>query len=207
MQMRCAVRILILAAGLLLPLLTFAQGFVNLDFESANLSSYSPGPVPTVDAIPGWTALRDNSPQETIAYNVGGLIEIVAATTIQGDYYIHLQGQRGLTVSIGQTGTIPDTSQSLVFWGNVNLASISFNGQELSLVVLGQTPGYSIYGADIAGFAGKTGPLLLSATGTAFADIDNLAFSTSPIPEPSGLTLAGLALVALRFWRWRKPMQ
>lgn len=50
-------------------ILARGQGFVNLDFESANLSGYSPGSVPATDAIPGWTTLTNGLPQQTIAYN------------------------------------------------------------------------------------------------------------------------------------------
>jgi hypothetical protein len=37
---------------------TYSQGFMNLNFESANVSAYSPGDsfVPTNNAIPGWVA-------------------------------------------------------------------------------------------------------------------------------------------------------
>ena len=47
-----------------------AQGFVNLNFESADLSGYSPDLVPAADAIPGWTAYLGATPLTNIYYDV-----------------------------------------------------------------------------------------------------------------------------------------
>jgi hypothetical protein len=46
------------------------QGFVNLDFEGANLSDYGAGSVPAADAIPGWTAYLGGIVQTNINYDV-----------------------------------------------------------------------------------------------------------------------------------------
>jgi hypothetical protein len=58
----------------------------------------------------------------------------------------------------------------------------------LSLIGLVHTANYNIYEANIGAFAGQTGQLLFTSTGypTAVGDmIDNIQFSSSPIPEPS----------------------
>jgi hypothetical protein len=46
---------IILVTAILMFTRAFSQGFVNLDFESANLTGYSPGnTIPTANAFPGW---------------------------------------------------------------------------------------------------------------------------------------------------------
>ena len=174
---------------------TFAQGFVNLDFESANLSGYSAGSVPATDAIPGWTAYLGGTPLTNINYNTGGSVEIVGSSAMQGNFYIRLQsgGSSSTEPSIGQTGTIPETAQSLIWWGIVAPVVLSFNGQTLSFSMLGPATGSAfIYGVDISSFAGQTGQLLFASTsplslGPSF--IDNIQFSSSPIPESSAVSL------------------
>ena len=80
----------------------FSQGFVNLDFESANLSGYPPpNAVPVGDAIPGWTAYIGSTELTTISYDALALDDanvcIVddnvfrASTIIQGQYSLMLQ--------------------------------------------------------------------------------------------------------------------
>jgi hypothetical protein len=176
----------------------FSQGFVNLDFESANLSGYSPGSsVPTNNAIPGWVAYNNN--RVTLLPDVNyvntpsssGGVEIITNNPIQGDYYIYLGGGE-----IGQTGTIPIDAESLIFWGNYSAVGfggafdrISFGGQTLTVVELGETTNYNIYGIDVSAFAGDTAQLLFSAISglgspPPFA-IDNIQFSSSPTSEPS----------------------
>jgi hypothetical protein len=107
--------------------------------------------------------------------------------------------------SIGQTGTIPGTAQSLIFWG-FGLGVVSFNGQTLPASVLGYTPNYDILGVNVAPFAGQTGQLLFTSThyGPSIGfSIENIQFSSSPIPEPSVFSL--FALGGLGFlWQWRK---
>jgi hypothetical protein len=62
------ISIIFTAALLSLAESGFAQGFVNLDFEAANLSAYGAGPaaVPATNAIPGWTAYLGGVPQTDI---------------------------------------------------------------------------------------------------------------------------------------------
>jgi len=54
----------------------FSRQFVNLDFESANLSGYSPpNGVPASDAVPGWTAYVSSTELTTIGYDVLTLVQ------------------------------------------------------------------------------------------------------------------------------------
>ena len=182
-----------------------AQGFVNLDFEDANLSGYSAGPVPAVDAIPGWTAYLGGMALTNINYNVTGGITIEGShrgSSIQGNYFIYLEGSGGFlqpdeNASIGQTGTIPATARSMIFWGAfyTPFDIISFNGQPLPVTGTGSGANYSIYGVNISAFAGQTGQLLFTSRSTPAAGgdaIDNIQFSSSAVPEPGVLSLLGL---------------
>ncbi len=189
------------------------QGFVNMDFESANLSGYSAGSVPTSNAIPGWTAYIGGMTLANINYNIGiggGIqVSVIGTNAFQGNYCVLLQGEVSTSVnepaSIGQTGTIPGTAQSLIFWG-FGPGVVSFNGQILPLTVLSYTANYDILGINISPYAGQTGQLLFTSThygvSTGFS-IDNIQFSSSPIPEPGIVSL--FALGSLGFlWQRQK---
>src|SRR5436190_6140921 len=73
-----------------------AQGtFGNLDFESANLSGYSPGSaVPIASALPGWSGFIAGGGTDQISYDsfalAGGSISIMDSHTTVG--YPPLQG-------------------------------------------------------------------------------------------------------------------
>ena len=181
-----------------------AQGFVNLDFESANLSGYSFGSVPASAAIPGWTAysgivaLANINLVET-GSEVQGPVEIAQSTALQGNYYVSLtwNGNANIHPSISQTGTIPATTQSLIWWGTggSSFTAVSINGQSLSFSLLSNEGYYGIFGADISAYAGQTGQLVFSSNEPITAGnvwIDNVQFSSSQIPEPSTLGLLAL---------------
>jgi hypothetical protein len=199
-----------------------SQSFVNLNFESANVSGYSPGPIPTQDAFPDWAAYYGSPSDPThsgslseVGYDgisTGGAVISLDDSNapapygpIQGNYSALLEGSTvaaDTTASLGQTGTIPSTAQSLIFWawGNVD---VSFNGQALSLVDISNTVNYAVYAASISSFAGETGQLLFTAPVQTETVFDNIQFSTSPVPEPSTLALCALGGLSL-VWRWRK---
>jgi hypothetical protein len=144
-------KILIICICLTLASFTsYAQGFVNLNFESANLNGYSPGAinVPTNNAIPGWTASFPSpvygvQQSATVAYDtvsLGGAAIIIydtnslSYTPIQGRYSIFFQGDyrpglsSGNAAEISQTGLVPTTAQSLIFWGSFGGDTLLFNG-------------------------------------------------------------------------------
>ncbi len=53
----------------------FAQSFVNLNFESANVTGYSPGIIPASNAFPGWSVTAPNIFYNDISLS-GGSISI-----------------------------------------------------------------------------------------------------------------------------------
>jgi hypothetical protein len=198
---------------------------MNLNFESANVSGYSPGEsIPIQDAFPDWSAYigPPSDPTHlgaTIFYDGvttgGALVSLQDSNAgapygpIQGNYSALLAGSipaAESTASLGQTGSIPSTAQSLIFWDSLGTLDVSFDGQALSLVEISNTVNYTVYAANISPFAGDTGQLLFTAPVYTAAVLDNIQFSTSPIPEPS--TLAFCMLGGLSFvWRLRKKLK
>jgi hypothetical protein len=192
-----------------------SQGFINLNFESANVSGYSPGSIPASNGIPGWIAYISGVSQNNILYNDASLGEAAVSLqdtngiypSIQAKYSILLQATFFApdtnSAAIGQTGTVPTSAESLLFWANVNLSGVAnnmqvtFNSNILSYVAIGSGGGYTAYGVDVSGFAGQTGQLLFTAYNNTYAKIDNIQFSSTPIPEPGTITLVALGMLLL----------
>jgi len=209
----------LLFALLLLCRSSHAQGFINLDFEQATIvADTEPSADPryavvTSNAIPGWSVYYNGNPSPVswIVYNsvsLGSASVDLEATNgvfipvpqVQGKYYIYLQGSSfvppGASAAIGQTGQIPSTAQSISFWGN-DVLNITFAGQTLAFNQTGSTANYNIYTADISAYAGQTGQLLFTAGAGTGGYFDNIQFSSSTVPEPRGLALAGLGACGL----------
>ena len=194
------------------------QGFVNLNFERAG----NPSNQATTNLIPGWTAYLNGISQTYVGYDdvsLGAgavwLYDTNSGTgyaTPQGKYFVYLQGgyKNGGSPAIGQTGTIPVGSQSIYFWGVDGDMTITFNGFLLAFFKYNSTPNYDIWAADVSAYAGQTGELRFTAPdGNAFNDgnpfganglIDNIQFSSSPVPEPQAAVLGvlGVLLFLLR---------
>jgi hypothetical protein len=193
-----------------------SQGFLNLDFESANVSGYpNPSfPIPASNAFPGWTVVAPYTAYDDVSLS-GGSISIFdlkppySLPPIQGTYFVWMFGSGTSpnygTISLGQTGQVPIGTQSISFWGLDTGLQITFGGQLLNFVETGTTGNYNIYTADISAYADQTGLLLLSApVGSGNNFIDNIQFSSSPIPEPSVLSLCSLCALFL-CWLWERP--
>jgi len=185
---------------------------VNLDFEHP-ITPLMPvnGYVWITNAMPEWaaysyggggyaTAVGYNDLSLGAAYislHGPGSLEPV----IQGSYSVYLQGSSGgapSSAAVGQVGQIPLGTQSLLFWGYVGLDQVTFNSQILPLTVTATTPNYNVYGADVSAFAGHSGELLFTSPPGFFEILDNIQFSTSPIPEPSTYAFFALGSFLLR---------
>ena len=197
-------------------LLAYAQGFVNLKFESVDfITSPSQGfPFVTAsNAIPGWTPYLGNFAQDYVAsngaslggpqVNIEGTNNPFAYPSVQGKYWILLQGA-GIgsghdSAGIGQTAQVPASAQSILFWGSIfGSLDVSFNGNALPFAAAGTTANnYIIYQADISPYAGQIGELLFSAPFNANAIIDNIQFSSTAVPEPAALALMALGATLL----------
>jgi hypothetical protein len=195
-----------------------AQGFVNLNFESANVSGFSTGSVPTTNTFPSWTAYIAGVQQSSVIYDTRPLDNAAVTlqgtnsdslTPIQGNFTAWLLGSSRFasqqqSVGLGQTGQVPVSAESLIFWGYVGSTDVSFAGHTLSLIEIGNTANYNIYGANISSYAGQTGQLLFTVQ-PGFNDvIDNIQFSSNIVPEPSTLGLSALGGLFVVWRRWRK---
>ena len=187
----------------------WAQGFVNLDFESANIVLTDGLQTFVTNAFPGWTVNPPYIVYDTVSLS-GGSITIWDsnyASPIQGEYSVGLASVNegtGYSISLGQTGTIPSSAQSIIFWGTLGGMQVTFDGNPLNFTATGSGPGYAIYGADISAYASQTGELLFTLP--PYVDgavLDNIQFSSLPIPEPSVLALTGLGGLLFGFRRWR----
>jgi len=167
--------------------------------------------------MPGWTAYIDDTPIDQVVYNTRPLdaaevsLQGVASdslTPIQGDYTVELFGASRFapqqSAAIGQTGQIPASARSLLFWGYST--DVSFGGHALSLSVLDITPNYYIYGADISAFAGQTGELRFTVPPQSLSVIDNIQFSDQRVPEPGAFAVSvlGASVLGWRVWRRRR---
>jgi hypothetical protein len=215
-------RTLVVLLAILVPSLIQAQGtFQNLDFEQVTLVPFAGSQILyyASDALPDWTVYMNTTPQQTVLYDnltAGGpAVSIHDSLSpyiqpLQGNYSVILQtGVENTAESIGQTGQLPQNASSVVFYVAHNDAELqlTFDGNAIPLVELGTTANYSILGGDISAFAGQTGQLLFTENpGGSYTVLDDIQFSSSPVPEPSTLGLFTLGSLAFgwSFFRKRK---
>ena len=191
-----------------------AQGFVNLDFESANIVLGSFNQISITNAFPGWTITWAFVSYDSPSLS-GGSITIcdtnppTSFQPIQGRFFAFLASENypgtGLPISMSQTGQIPVSAESISFWGTIGGMQITFNSQPLNFLVTGSSANYDIYTADISAYAGQTGQLLFTVPPYVnSAILDNIQFSSSPVPEPAALALAALGAGLLGCLRRRQ---
>ena len=182
-----------------------SQSFVNLNFEQSKIVSSNPSGYGFNNGtanVPGWTEYQgweeaNYAGGTTLIYNSQTLDEpcVVLWDTnywqpaIQGRFSLFLYGgdvsyyTNG--ASVGQTGQIPLTAKSITYWGN--RLQVTFNGQMLLLYAISNAANYTIYGADISAYSGQTGELLFTAPLRISGMLDNIQFSSTPLPELNGL--------------------
>ena len=189
-----------------------AQGtFENLDFEQAKVD-FIPGGLGWIyatKALPGWTVYFNGVAQQYVSYNqvfgpaVVGIFDTNTAVSppLLDGRFAAILGGSGLVngaAAIGQSGLIPTSDKSLGFLALGGQFSVFFAGHSLLVRPLGNGPNFSeIYGADISAYAGEYGQLLFQAGGGGGYYLDDITFSTQPVPEPAVLSILGLGLVML----------
>jgi hypothetical protein len=206
-----------------------AQGFVNLNFENAIItpdpsSPYYPNAVYASNAIPGWTATGFIGPNE-ILYNsasAGSTSVSILGTNgfppaLDGNFSIYLYG--GLTApaaSISQTAVVPVSAESILFKaqndGGVlgGTLLVSLGSQNISFSAISTGSNYTLYGGNIpSAFDNQSEQLMFSALegGNNFWNIDDIQFSSSPVPEPSVFALAVLSGLAFGLVKNRQRRQ
>ncbi len=189
-----------------------AQGFINLDFESAVITPIPGNPFGNEfgPAFPGWSAYYNSTPfssTEPVTYNSPTLgtasLGLVTPAGLGGsisNLTALLQGGRsvgGADVSLAQSGLIPAGTLSLRFlaWqsGPTPRFIVSLNGQSVPYSLVQDFGNFREYAADISAFAGQVTELRFTQRGNPFANnlyLDNITFSA--VPEPGTWALLGL---------------
>jgi hypothetical protein len=207
----------------------FSQSFLNLDFEQAKIvpilgGEYGGSSIAVTNALPDWSVYYGANQQSQITYNdpaLGSTFVSLIATNgdqLAGNYSVLLQG--GATASaatIAQTGLIPGNAESLTFIavGNTTLGisslQVLIDNQEVSFSVISNLLNSTLYGANVSAFANQDDTLSFSALEASIGynnwEIDNIQFSSTPVPEPSEYALIGLGATALFALRHRHKPQ
>ncbi|HEV2353889.1 MAG TPA: hypothetical protein VGR89_06590 [Puia sp.] len=199
------------------------QGFMNLDFESARISIIGTNElqpfIATTNALPDWSAFWGAGQLSSVDYNPNDFAAFTAvylegsnSEVLIGNFSVGLVGDG----SIRQTGLVPADAESLLFDAFFSASqsssplAVSLDGQDLTYSAIssavnssGET--YTIYGADIAAFAGQDETLTFSCPqGSSGTDIlDDIQFSTMIVPEPSMLSLIFGSCGILIYARYR----
>jgi hypothetical protein len=196
-------RLVTVCCLLALKIQLLGQGFVNLNFEQAITTNQVFYPASASDAFPGWTVSATYYVYNSVSLS-GGSISIMYTNAlynpsqIEGNYFALLFTVGGNpAVTLSQTGLVPTTAQSILFWGLNRGMQITFNGTPLNITAMSSTANYTVYGADISAYAGQVGLLSFSAANGAKGNIDNIQFSSTAVPEPSSLALAALGILLL----------
>ncbi len=110
----------ILLTSLLTVIISFSsrgQGYVNLNFENANIVFVS-GLLATSNALPGWSAYSGTNQLSTILYNESFGVP-TPTVGLYGSNSLVISGNFSVTIgrngSISQTGLVPNGSESLLF--------------------------------------------------------------------------------------------
>jgi hypothetical protein len=185
-----------------LPSHAHGAPFRNLNFEEGTISYIGDGPrVDPVLAFPGWTVESPHTAFDTLT--LGSSAQILMDNNwqgapsfpiLQGTYSVLLvRGEPWLVpAGLRQTASVPGDARSMSFaaaeWSS---PLVSINGLDLQLVTLPA----GRYGADVSSFAGQTVELRFTTEGGLF--LDDILFSSNPVPEPASVAMIGLGLIGL----------
>ncbi len=191
-----------------------SQGsFVNLDFEHPVLPLITIGGnrVAIENGLPGWTGYLGGIPVDWAFHDTvsigGAAISLHDLDSnrlpLDGSYSVLIQPSTAgpLTIpAIAQSGLIPQDAMSLTFFASPAYRfETTFAGMNIPLFEIGATDRYVILAGDLSQFAGQMGELRFQGSGF----LDNIQFSSQPIPEPGTLALFGLGGLLAGFARWQ----
>src|SRR5579885_1899630 len=197
--------------------------FQNLDFESARVVfTNGLSAIVVSNAFPNWSVFVGTNQLAVLPLDIGGMppVELLysnAHYVPNGNFAVALQDSSfGSTLpaasgpgSISQTGLVPTDAESLLFamvpFGEG--ISVSLGGQNLSYIAISNLVNsaglnYTVYGANISAFAGQTETLTFTAFSGEAGYLDDIQFSSQPVPEPGMLSLirfgSGILLYVIR---------
>ena len=179
--------------------------FLNLDFEFANLSGYSPtARVPMSNAFPGWVGYIGGTQVQAVWYDDESLGGSAIAITdslgsqfgfsrppLQGNDSALLFGGEGGPATISQTGLVPTGTRSLVaeiaWWAAP--PNVTLGGQTITMIAAKNYTNFILYAGDVAGFAGQSVTLSLTAPVPplgvpipSITELDKIVFSQADAP-------------------------
>ena len=216
-----------LTAILLISTRLQAQGFANLNFAGADIQNGTAAGslISITNAIPGWIGYIGTSQQTSVLYNslytgtsvlaILGTNSPVSGNIPGNNYTIVLQagsgGDLSETASIAQTALIPASAESIEFTASFPYGAgwqVAINGQVIPVSEIGSVNSYyNIYAGNISAFAGNIDQLEFTALTSSGPSVnlylDNISFSSNPVPEPRVFRLVTLASLFL-MWRCRQ---
>ena len=221
------IRFLLYTLAVGVALSASAQEFVDLDFESATVQVNDPtfGFLDWSLAAPGWNHSSGSATaiiyygQEHIGTDQIYLLKDATspvwapATQLAGNYSLAFASgydtvfgtpYSWVTAFISQTGSIPPSARSLRMLAS-GPVQVFLGGVEIRMFALGG----NLYAGDISGFASTTTELKIANAAPIgqvhdYAVVDDILFSSIPVPEPSTFTLAVLGAGALVISRRRQ---
>ena len=165
------------------------------------------------DGMPGWSV--DVTSDGGIFHNgtsLGGAAIAIEGPQfnpsfiLRGNYSAYLVGNFSgppiESASIWQTAQVPQTARSLYFISHSVLGpgsgfDVKLGNVSIPVTDMGSTSQYTIWAGDISIFAGQTEQLMFTAPPGQGGFLDQITFSTLSVPEPSTVSLAALAALAL----------
>ncbi len=156
--------------------------------------------------FPDWTVVGTTS-TNTIQYNsiaLGNTSVSLQGTNgifpaLDGKFSVNLFGGDSSNLpngaSISQTGTVPAGSLSIRFiaegFPSNGPLLVSLGGQNIPYFAVSIGPNYTTYAGDVSAFEGHVEQLSFDAPLgiNNYWTLDDIQFSTSPVPEPGALSL------------------
>jgi hypothetical protein len=192
------------------PCAGLAAPFVNLNFEQSTVQPNDPIVVPTSAAFPGWTAWIGNTTSNNVYHDFTGGGEPIVAVfdeavidagfpLLQGNYMAYLSPSTSdVRTALSQVGDIPTGTRSMTLLcdGGAGPPIVKINGTTIPMLYRSgiNFNGFpNIYAGDVTAFGGSTVELRLECA-TRFElhsgrrAFDDVRFSQSPLPEPTGAT-------------------
>ena len=198
-------------------------GFESANVTPGSPGSYT-WVVGISEALPGWQATIGGQPTGQAFYNGRfldssgvGVVDTTnnmplmgqGQTAISGRYMAIIEAGAQGDTTLFQTGLVPMDAKSIIFYSYPMYPffphpgmSFSVGGTSISLHLIGQATNYFQWQGDISAFAGQTAELKFTVYSSwppepYAAYLDDIRFSSEPIPEPSSVAILVFLLTAV----------